>query len=276
MIDFASSLWNQRKNLIDSKKRLGELCESVNRPADFTFPDWIQLYSLVLEFSPDLIIELGRGYGNSTCLFTEAVNKSGKGKVVSVGYDSEHAWEKTTVPALQKLISPQWLDKLCIKQQDIMKTDFTEITQQAQHVLLFWDAHGKELAQYLLAHLFPLLQNKEHLIVMHDVTDTGNSTLAPPTEYDNKPKIFRIHNLVSTFEEIIPLFDFISTNGILYDSLRESIRRFVRKNEQTSPDMSQELKNTWNELVGDNVSIERSHMIYFDVNNKTNKGKEND
>jgi len=268
MIDYASSLLNHRKDLLDSKKRIRELCESVNRPVDFGFPDWIQLYSLVLEFSPDLIIELGRGYGNSTCLFTEAVNKSGKGKVVSVGYDSEHAWEKTTVPALQKLISPQWLDKLCIKQQDIMKTDFTEITRQAQRVVLFWDAHGKELAQYIIAHLFPILQNKEHLIVMHDITDTGNSIPASPTEFGTS-KIFQINNLVSIFEEIIPLFDFISSNGIHYDTLRESIRRFVRENEQTSPDISIELKNTWNELVGGHESIERSHMIYYDINNKT-------
>jgi len=272
MIDYTASLWNNRKELIDSKKRLRELSEAVSRPVDFGFPDWIQLYSLVLEFSPDLIIELGRGYGNSTCLFTEAVNKSGKGKVVSIGYDSEHAWEKTTVPSLQKLISPQWLDKLHVKQQDIMKTDFTEITRQAQRVLLFWDAHGKEVAKYVLAHLFPLLQNKENLIVMHDVTDHGHSSIAPP-QVPGGPNIFQIENLTSPYEEIISLFDFISSNGIQYDTLRESIRRFVRENEQTSPDISKELKNTWNELVGDHVSIERSYMIYFDIKNKTNEGQ---
>jgi len=269
MIDFAYSLLNQRKDLVDSKKRLRELSEDVSRPVDFGFPDWIQLYSLVLEFSPDLIVELGRGYGNSTCLFTEAVNKSGKGKVVSVGYDSEHAWDKITVPALQKLISSQWLDKLSIKQQDIMKTDFAEIIGKSERILLFWDAHGKELAQYIISHLFPLLQNKEHLIVMHDITDTGSSDPASSTEFGGY-EIFQIHNLVSIFEEIIPLFDFISNNDIQYDTLRESIRRFVRKNEQTSPDISKELKKTWNELVGDHEPMERSHMIYYDINNKTN------
>jgi len=271
MIDFATALCNHRNDLVDSKNRIKELFEAVNRPVDLRFPDWIQLYSLVLEFSPDLIIELGRGYGNSTCLFTEAVNRSGKGKVVSVGYDSEHAWKKTTVPALQKLISPQWLDKLSIKQQDIMKTDFTEILDKSERVLIFWDAHGKELAQHIIAHLFPLLQNKEHLIVMHDVTDMDNSVPATPPEND-VPKIFRIKNLASTYEEIIPLFEFFSTNGISCDSLRESINRFIRKNEQTSPNKSKELKNTWNELVDDHEPTERSHMIYFDINNKTNKG----
>jgi len=267
MIDFAHSLLNQRKALVDSKNRLREMSEAVSRPVDFGFPDWIQLYSLVMEFSPDLIIELGRGYGNSTCLFTEAVNKNGKGNVVSVGFDSEHAWEKTTVPSLKKLISPGWLEKLEIKQQDIMKIDFTEITRQAQRVLLFWDAHGKELAQFIIAQLFPIIQTKEHLIVMHDVTDTGNSVPPPPPEND-APKTIKIQNLTSIFEEIIPLFDFFSSNGIPYDTLRESTLRFLRENEQNSPDKSKELKDTWIELVGKDEPIERSHMIYYDLNNK--------
>jgi len=271
MIDYTASLWNNRKELIDSKKRLGELCKAVNRPVDFMFADWIQLYSLVFEFSPDLIIELGRGFGNSTCLFTEAVSKSGKGKVVSIGYDGENAWEKTTVPSIQKLINSQWLDKLRVIQQDIMKVDFSEITQQSQRILLFWDAHGKELAQYILANIFPLLQNKEHLIIMHDVTDTGNSD--PVSSPENNGKIFQVNNLVSPFEEIVPLFEYFSSNGIFCDTLRESIRRFVKENEQTSSDISKELKNIWNELVGDDVSLERSHMIYFDIKNKTNEGQ---
>ena len=88
MIDFASSLWNRRKDLLDSKERLRDLCKTVGHFEDLRFSDWVKLYALTLEFSPDLIIELGRGRGNSTCLFTEAVNKTGKGKVVSIGYDS--------------------------------------------------------------------------------------------------------------------------------------------------------------------------------------------
>jgi len=78
MIDFASSLWNHRKDLVDSKERLLKLREAVDRPGDQDLADWFKLYAFVLEYSPDLIIELGRGYGNSTCIFTEAVNKIGK------------------------------------------------------------------------------------------------------------------------------------------------------------------------------------------------------
>lgn len=269
MIDYASSLWNHRNDLINSKKRLIELNKAVNRPEDLLFSDWLKLYALTLEFSPDLIIELGRGYGNSTCVFTETVNKMGKGKVVSIGYDSEHAWETMTIPSLQKFISPQWLDKLHIIQQDIMKTDFSEITQKAQRVLLFWDAHGKELGQYVLGHLLPLLQKKEHLIIVHDITDPSPSYVPPP-ETDTR-KIFWIQNLASSFEEIIPILDFLSSNSIQYDTLRKSIRRFVKENEQTSPDISKELKNTWNELVDDQHLIETSHMIYFDIDNKLPK-----
>ena len=268
MIDFASSFWNHRKELVDSKERLRQLCEAVNRPIDLEFHEWFKLYALVLEFSPDLIIELGRGYGNSTCIFTEAVNKSGKGEVVSIGYDSEHCWEQKTIPSLQNLVSPQWHDKLTIIHKDIMKIDFTEIIQPAKRVLLFWDAHGGDLGKYILTHIFPLLQKKEHLIIVHDITDNGN--YVPPIENDG-PKKFRIDNFESPFEEIIPLFDYLSSNDIQYDTLRESVTRFLEENEQTSPDKSTELKNTWDELGGDRPLME-SHQIYFDINNKTNKG----
>lgn len=263
MIDFASCLWNHRKELIVSKKHLKELNEAVNRPIDFAFHEWIKLYTLVLEFSPDLIIELGRGYGNSTCIFTEAINKIGKGKVVSIGYDNQ-SWEKFTVPSLQKLVNPQWFDKLDIMQQDIMKTDFTEMTQPAQRILLFWDAHGTELAQYVLSHLFPLLQKKEHLIIMHDVTDTGHP--ATPSENDTSEK-FRLHTLESSFEEIIPAFNYISANNVQYDTIRSSVSKFLEENDKNS-DKSKELKNAWDELVDDRPLIQ-SHMIYYNINNKT-------
>jgi len=102
---------------------------------------------------------------------------------------------------------------------------------------------------------------------MHDVTDHGPSGVKLP-EVSVSPNILQIENLTSPFEELSSLFDFISSNGIPYDTMGESIRRFVRENEQNSPDKSKELKNTWNELVGDHVSIERSYMIYLDINNK--------
>jgi len=272
MIDFASSLWNHRKDLVDSKERLLKLREAVDRPGDLMFPEWFKLYTSVLEYSPDLIIELGRGYGNSTCIFTEAVNKIGKGKVVSIDYDSGKLWQNKTFPRLQKLIDAKWLDKLTIIHEDIMKTDFTEITRQAQRILLFWDAHGLELGQYLIAHLFPLLQKKEHLIIMHDIAWNTDPMAVPPSEY-NVPMLIRIDNLASVFEEIIPTFNFLSSNDIQYDTPAESEIRFLKENEQTSPDRSKELESIWKELVGDSEGLgEKSDILYFDINNKTNKG----
>lgn len=270
MIDSASCLWNHRKDLVDSKEHLRQLYEAVNRPIDLRFTEWLKLYALVLEFSPDLIIELGRAYGNSTCVLTEAVNKSGKGKVVSIDYDGGKLWQNETLPRLQKLIDVQWRDKLTIVHEDIMKIDFTEITRQAQRILLFWDAHGLELAQYIIAHLFPLLQKKEHLIVMHDISWNTDPIAVPPSEY-NVSMLIRINNLLSTYEEIIPAFSYISKNGIQYDTLAESEIRFLEENDKNSPEKSSELKNTWNELVDNSEGLgEKSDMMYFDINNKAN------
>ncbi len=245
--------------------------KAVNRPVDLSFTQWLQLYTIVLEFSPDLIIELGRGYGNSTCVFTEAVNKAGKGRVISIGYDSELGWEKTTLPHLQKIIDPQWLEKLHVINQDILKTDFAEIVGQAKRVLLFWDAHAMKLAQYLLANLFPILQKREHLIIVHDITDAKNTQM--DTTYKNDmPTFIWINNLACPFEEIIPIIDFISRNGITYDTPAESVVRFLREDEQASSGRAKELMMVWNELVGSSTLMSDSHMIYFDINNKTRQG----
>jgi len=264
MIDFASSLWSHRKDLIDSKERLLKLREAVNHPGDQDFADWFKLYALVLEYSPDLIIELGRAYGNSTCVFTEAINKIGKGKVVSIDYDGGKLWQNKTLSRLQKLIDVQWVDKLTIIHEDIMKIDFTEITSQGQRILLFWDAHGLEVAKYLIAHLFPLLQKKEHLIVVHDMIDTKHSPISP--SYENYESLFWVNNLACDFEEIVPITNFITHNDIIFDTTGDSITRFLEENEQTSPDRSKELESIFKKLVGDSDELITSHMIYFDIN----------
>ncbi|HSF50216.1 MAG TPA: hypothetical protein VLA74_05580 [Nitrososphaeraceae archaeon] len=271
MIDIASALWNHRNKIVNSKERLYKLYQTVNRSSDLSFPQWIQLYAIVLEFSPDLIIELGRGYGNSTCVFTEAVANSKMGKVVSIGYDAEHAWENTTLPRLKQHLSPNWLDNLHVINENIMKINFKEIVGQSERVLLFWDAHGKELAQYILAHLLPLIYKREHLIIIHDMTDVRHSGKAPT--YRKDEPLISMHNIVSSFEEIIPIFDFLSRNGIHYDTPGESITRFLKESDQISSSRSKELKNIWRELVGESVAIDNSHMLYFDINNNTSQSE---
>ena len=63
--------WNQRQVLLEARPRIEALVETIGENTDLTPFQWAQLLAYTLEFKPDLILELGRGAGNSTCVFTE-------------------------------------------------------------------------------------------------------------------------------------------------------------------------------------------------------------
>src|SRR5262245_42974585 len=93
--------WNQRIRLSADRDRLLTLSRTVGRPSDLAPYQFAQLVAGCLEFKPDLILELGRGFGNSTCAFTEAANQLApdtRTRVVSVCKSRE--WHTMTRPAL--------------------------------------------------------------------------------------------------------------------------------------------------------------------------------
>lgn len=144
-----------------------ELYSTINRPNDLSWPQWKTIYDFTITFRPRLIVEFGRGYGNSTCLFTEASNHIGC-KIVSIGNDSERDFESTTWPHIAPLVGSNWRKNLTVIQSDIMETNFSQILG-TQRTLLFWDAHGRELADFIIEYVFPLLMQAEHQVLMHDV-----------------------------------------------------------------------------------------------------------
>ena len=148
--------------------RFEEMHELVGSPAfDLPLENWRELYDLTLEFRPDLVLELGRGYGNSTTVFTEAA-QSIQCRVVSIGFDAEHAWETRTAPRLAQLVDPQWFAPLTVIQQDITTFDFRPLLQGSARTLVYWDAHGADVAAAIFERLIPALP-QENVIVVDDV-----------------------------------------------------------------------------------------------------------
>ena len=64
--------WEQRDSIAAASAQLRRLAAVVNRPGDLTLFQYGQLFAAALDFAPTLIVELGRGLGNSTCVFTTA------------------------------------------------------------------------------------------------------------------------------------------------------------------------------------------------------------
>jgi hypothetical protein len=73
----AQAYWNQRVALSNARDRILSLAQAVDQRSDLLPYQWAQLMAAALDFAPDLILELGRGRGNSTCAFTEASNING-------------------------------------------------------------------------------------------------------------------------------------------------------------------------------------------------------
>lgn len=176
MITPATAYWNQRQTLSKLLPRFKGMGDAVGQLTDLTRFQWAQLASMALEFKPDLIIELGRGQGNSTCLFTEAANVLGNTKIVSLCLST--GFVEQTLPRLFHggYVTPGWLKPLECWATDILFFDFESLLKKHDRVLIFWDAHGFEVASCVLGRILPILQHKEHIVMMHDMSDQRYSS----------------------------------------------------------------------------------------------------
>lgn len=189
---------------------LKQLYFAVDRPTDLGWPQWQALYEFTIHTNPRLIVELGRGYGNSTCLFTEASQRINC-RVVSIDWDRGNrrlplgrAFERKTWPRVQPLVNSDWRRNLVIIRGNIMKMDFHEILGEDQRTLLFWDVHGEKLANFIISKIFPILIQREHEIAVHDIHDANS-----------RDKYVR-GNLASNFEELLPLADYLTEQRLKY------------------------------------------------------------
>ena len=262
MMDLATALWNKRQAISRAKERLATLHRVVDSPDDLDLGTSIQLYAFCLEFAPDLIVELGRRYGNSTCVFTQAANELGNTKVLSIDYDP--GWSNRTVSRLKKMVSPEWFDPLQVLKEDILKINFSEIFALGNHIFFYWDAHGADLAKYVLAEALPHLRHKRHIVVVHDITDSRFFNVDPSYVGDDGLPRFWLANLVSPFEELIPVYDFLSRNRIPFATPLESLNQtLVHDREHCA-----ELEKLWGNGFSGPTPLEAGHWIYFSLNNR--------
>ncbi len=263
-MNVAEALWSQRHALADAYPRLNALREAVDSPSDLTMPQWAHLFAIAMELAPDCIIELGRGYGNSTADFTEAANRLGNCRVISVGYDGEQGWSNRSAPRIQPIVGEDWFKPLTVIDADILTVDFTPYIQQGSRILLLWDAHGTDVAHYVLAHLLPQLRGKQHMVIVHDITDGRycNSSRAYVRD-DGYPTVWADF-LTSPFEELIPAYDFLSRNQIPIQTPDYDIHEGIL----SDPARLQELQTLWKDTYGDPGPLGAGHFLYFSLDDQ--------
>lgn len=248
----AMALWNQREQLLRSHERLKALKQVVNDNVCLHPYQWAQWFSVALEFQPDLILELGRAWGNSTCVFTEAAGLLENCRVLSLCLSN--GWEERTRPRVAEVVPPEWFTPLEARRANLLASDPAELVGNAQRVLVVWDAHGYEIAEFVLGALMPVLQDRAHLVLMHDISDTRYA--ASSNDYDDKGlwrgnndgyTRLRLGYMDSAVEQAVAMVDFTSRNGL---ELHSSDHSFHTELSDAQAAELQESLGDWFLLIG--------------------------
>lgn len=266
LFNSGTALWNQRRKLHERQGRLVDLSKIINRISDSGIAQYGQLFSTVLEFNPSLIIEVGRAYGNSTAVLVEAANQlPNTRKVVSVCMTD--IWQREVSKKIAKRVPKNWFDKLAVYQGDFIDIPLDQIIDKKDSILFIWDAHGFDLAEYILSEFLPFISRHKHLVLIHDVLDLRyHAYYKDYKSYgvwkgywgDHATGSFLIiDGKVSAFEEIIPLHDFAQRNDMRIHSVEGEIRETIYTKKQKQTELEK--------LLGREMSFPISSFHWFSL-----------
>jgi hypothetical protein len=270
-LEIARYYYDQRAQIHQDAPVLRSLMEAVNCLNDLEPAGWAQWYSVALGFKPDLIVELGRGYGNSTALFCQAAARLPGTRVVSLC--SSRLWANATVMRLKTIVRNGWFDPLDVRTTDILDVDYAAVVKGSRRVLLLWDAHGFQIAEVVLGRILPLLAGREHLVIMHDITDTRHACL--PKSYEGLPMWkgstsagpeghpsarVNIGWMNSAQEQIVAIADFSYRNGFELGSADHAYAQFFTADPMAAADMTR--------LLGVEMFSLSAHWAFFSLSGR--------
>ncbi|MFC2153908.1 hypothetical protein ACFLRC_00305 [Candidatus Altiarchaeota archaeon] len=258
--------WNQRERLSGLRDRILMLSGFVNKEVDLHPYQWAQLMAFAFEYSPDLILELGRGHGNSTCAFTEVANQLTPNKCRVISICDSDKWRKKTYPRLVKGVSEEWFHPLTIIDDDILSVDYESHLSGFERILVFWDAHGFDVAECVLGKILPIIHKKSHAVIMHDIHDTnywppdfreyGGQGLWRGGNYE-AGRLLCLNNLHGCVDQIVAILDFISRNDLLLHSADHSLHQEIGN--------SSEKTNEMKGLLGEELFSLMAHWFWFSL-----------
>ncbi len=265
----AQALWKQRHRLASLSSNLRSLMKAVDKSIDFSPFQWATVTAFALEFQPDLVIELGRDRGNSTCCFLEAAHLlRGTTPCKVISLDLINNWTTITMPRLQKICPPEWFAPAEIIQGDILRYDVTRAVEKAKRCLVFWDAHGFEIAEWVLGHLLPRLQSRSHVVLMHDLSD--RRYCSPSREYGTRcfwksehptEHSYWFGHICSRVGQAVSIIDFASRNDLPLHSTDESLFTEL----WNDPGKKTELER----MLGEDMFSLNAHWFWFSLNEAT-------
>jgi hypothetical protein len=131
--------------------------------------------------------------------------------------------------------------------------------------LVFWDAHGFDIAECVLGRILPIVATVEHLVIMHDLSDTRYSS-EEHLEYGeyglwkgnnwSGPRL-KLGIIDSAVEQSIAVLDFATRNHITLDSADHSFHTAL------TPEQQSEMREQLGELFDS-----QGHWFYFSLNER--------
>ena len=113
--------------------------------------------------------DLGTGRGNSAGVFSvvgEALGDRGHDLLIHT-FDIHDRWNAEISPLLGSRIAKRVVAHV----GDLTEFDFFPLIEPSGSVLVFWDAHGFNVADAVLTQIMPLLVERRHVVVCHDISD---------------------------------------------------------------------------------------------------------
>lgn len=266
IVNPAQSLLNNLETLSADRKRIEDLITAVGRPTDLYPFQWVQIMAFVLEYQPDLILELGRGYGNSTCAFIETCHlMQSPCQVVSLCLSDD--WGTRTIPNLRKVVNDNWFSPVKAYIVNLFDYDYSKVLAGKKRVVVFWDAHGFDIAEFVFGHILLMIKDRDHLVIMHDISDARY--VADSTRFYGSNGIWkgkntwdgpRIHvaNIDSCVEQSVAALDFCTRNRIPFHSADESLI-----------DISNEQWENITKVFGNDMVSRNGHWFWFTLNEST-------
>ncbi len=265
--DAGHALWENRKSLRLTQPRLTTLAHAIGRLSDSGLSQYAQLFAMTMEFKPSLILEVGRAYGNSTAVFTESANHLPDTRVVSICLTD--IWQKRIRGEVEQIVEPTWFNKLETFTMDFLHAPLHQIIKPSDSVLFFWDAHGWDIAEFILGGVLPILATHRHLVLVHDIMDiryhphlkkyTRNGIwknyLGDEVKKQNNVVI---RNMASSFEEMVALNDFAERNELTIHSVEHQVQEVIFRSAYKRVQMRQ--------ILGEEMSRSTSSIHWFSLN----------
>lgn len=270
--DIASYYYDQREAIGRDVAILRQLAQAVDRQSDLEPPQWAQWYSVARGFAPDLILELGRDRGNSTAVFAQVLASLGGGRVVSLCQSNN--WASVVAPRIARLVDHSWFERVDARLADIISADYEAILRDHQRVLVLWDAHGFEIAEVVLGEILPRLVGREHLVLLHDISDNryagvprsyGGHPLWKGSVWQTRTKTWNsrvnIGWMNSSQDQVVALADFSARNTLEIGSADHEYATFFAAH----PDRADDMRQT----IGPEMFSTLAHWAFLSLSGKS-------